>query len=153
MKVILREDVDNLGVAGNIVTVKDGFGRNYLIPKGLALLATQSAARKHDEEVRQAARKRAKMMDDATALSRELEKTEITIAMKVGEENRIFGTVTTQQITAELSKLGFDIDRRIISINEEIRVIGVYTASVRIHKDVTAQLKVRVEPTSEEDEA
>jgi len=152
MKVILREDVENLGVTGDIVTVKDGFGRNYLIPKGLALLATESATRRHNEEVRQAARKSAKMMEDATALASEIEKSEVTIAVKVGEENRIFGTVTTQQVSNALSKQGFEIDRRTISINEEIRVVGVYTASIRIHRDVTAQLKVRVEAIKEGEE-
>lgn len=148
MKVILQKDVDNLGEAGDVVTVKDGFGRNYLIPRGLARIATAGAVRQREEEVRQASRRIARETESAVGLAKELEKTEIVIAAKVGEENRIFGTVTTQQIAVELAKRGFEIDRRNIELSEDIRMIGVYTADVRLRKDVTAHVKVHVMPES-----
>ena len=148
MKLILLEDVDNLGEEGEIVDVKDGYGRNYLIPQGLARIATPGTVKARQEEMRQAARRRAKEREDAEGLARELESIEIPIMAKVGEENRIFGTVTSQQIAVELAKRGFDIDRRDIEMNEDIRMIGVYTATVKLAKGVEAQVKVRVMPES-----
>lgn len=146
MKVILKQDHEKLGAAGEVVNVKDGFGRNYLIPRGIAVLATPSRIKQYEEEVRQAARKRVQAREAAVAQQRELEKIEIPIMVKVGEENRIFGTVTTQQIAVELAKRGFEIDRRDISIDEDIRLVGVYTASVRVYEDVTASVKINVMP-------
>lgn len=148
MKVILIQDVDNLGEEGDVVTVKDGYGRNYLIPRGLARVATSGAVKARQEEMRQAARKKARAREDAERVARELENLEIPVTARVGEENRIFGTVTTQQLAVELAKRGFEIDRRDIELNEEIRMVGVYTATVKLYKDVTAQLKVRVMPDS-----
>jgi len=146
MQVILLQDVDNLGDEGDIVSVKDGYGRNYLIPQGMAHLATDGTIRARREEMRQQARKRAQMKEDAEEVKRQLENTEVLVLAKVGEENRIFGTVTSQQVAVKLAQEGFDIDRRDITIEEDIRVIGVYTAEVKLHSDVTAELKVRVEP-------
>lgn len=146
MQVILLKDVDNLGDEGDIVSVKDGYGRNYLIPQGMAHLATEGAIRARREEMKQQARKRAQMKDDAEEVKRQLESTEVLVLAKVGEENRIFGTVTSQQVAVKLAQEGFNIDRRDITIEEDIRVIGVYTAKVKLHSDVTADLKVRVEP-------
>ena len=149
MKVLLLENVDNLGETGDIINVKNGYGRNFLIPQKLALLATAGTIKRQEEEMRQASRKRNKLKDDATAQATELEKSEVVISVKVGEENRIFGTVTTQQIAVSLVALGFEIDRKAITINEEIRVIGVYSATVKLHKDISAQLKISVVPASE----
>jgi large subunit ribosomal protein L9 len=146
MQVILLRDIDNLGDEGDIVTVKDGYGRNYLIPQGIAQLATEGAVRARREERRQQARKRAQMQEDAKEMKKQLENTEVLVLAKVGEENRIFGTVTSQQVAVKLAQQGFNIDRRDITIDEDIRVIGVYTAQVKLHPDVTADLKVRVEP-------
>ena len=151
MNVILLEDVDKLGEEGEVVSVKNGYGRNYLIPRGLARLATQSAIRAHAEERRQAARKLAQKQENAEELARQLGETEILIPVKVGEENRIFGTVTSQQLAVELSKRGFEIDRKRISIAEDIRVIGVYTAEVKLHSEVSAEVKVRVVPEDQPD--
>lgn len=148
MKVILIKDVENLGEEGDIVTVKDGFGRNYLIPQGLARLATGGTIKARQEEMRQATRRRERERTGAEAIAKELENTEVVISVKVGEENRIFGTVTSQQLTVELNKRGFDIDRRNVEFEEEIRMVGVYTANVKLHKNVTAQVKVRVIPAS-----
>ncbi|HMB89242.1 MAG TPA: 50S ribosomal protein L9 [Rhodothermales bacterium] len=146
MKVILLQDVDNLGEEGEIVTVKPGYGRNYLIPKGQALIATKGAVKARHEEMRQQARKRAQAKDDAEALKQQIEQGEVVVEAKVGEENRIFGTVTSQQVAVKLALQGYNIDRRNIELLEDIRMIGVYTANVKLHSDVTAQLKVRVVP-------
>lgn len=146
MKVILLQDVENLGDEGEIVTVKAGYGRNYLIPKGWAQIATQGAVKARREEMRQQVRKRAQQRDQADLFKKEIEKVEVVVEARVGEENRIFGTVTPQQVALKLATQGFTIDRRHIRLNEDIRLIGVYTATVKLHADVEAELKVRVVP-------
>lgn len=146
MKVILLQDIENLGSEGDIATVKNGYGRNYLIPKGLALLATKGAVKARREEMNQQVRKRAQQKDAALEIKKQLENMEVVVQAKVGEENRIFGTVTSQQVAVKLAMSGFTIDRRNIQLTEDIRVIGVYTANVKVHADAVAQLKVRVEP-------
>lgn len=146
MKVILTQDLEKLGAEGDVVTVKDGFGRNYLIPRGLAVIATPGQIRQREEEIRQAARKRAQAREAAQAQKAELENLEIPIMAKVGEENRIFGTVTAQQVAVELAKRGFEIDRRDITLDEEIRLVGVYSASVKLYSDVVAQVRIQVMP-------
>ena len=146
MKVILLQDVENLGDEGDIVTVKAGYGRNYLIPQGWARIATAGAVKARREEMRQQVRKRAQQRDNADLLKKEIEKVEVVIEAKVGEENRIFGTVTPQQVALKLATQGFSIDRRHIKLNEDIRLIGVYTATVKLHAEVEAQLKLRVVP-------
>ena len=146
MKLILLQDVENLGEEGDIVTVKDGFGRNYLIPQRMARIATEGTVRQQEEIKRQRSRKVSKVREDAVEMKRQLDETKVTISARTGEENRIFGTVTSQQIADELSKQGFSIDRRSIELDEDIRMIGVYTATVRLHKDVEAKVKVEVVP-------
>ena len=148
MQVILLKDVDNLGDEGEIVNVKNGYGRNFLIPQGMALMATKGTIKAREEEERQTARKKAQKKKDAERVAKELENMEVVIAARVGEENRIFGTVTPQQLAIELAQRGFDIDRRRIEFTEDIRVIGVYTAKVKVHSDVTANVKVQVIPSS-----
>jgi large subunit ribosomal protein L9 len=150
MKIILLEDVDKLGSAGEVVTVKDGFGRNFLIPRKLAVVATRGAVKAREEEERQVSRKRTKQRDDALAVARDLTDVEVEIPARVGEENRIFGTVTAQQVATALEHQGFKVDRRRIELNEEIRLIGVYTATAKLFSDVSAQFKVRVVPLSDE---
>jgi large subunit ribosomal protein L9 len=153
MKVILLKEVENLGDEGEIVTVKNGYGRNYLIPKGLARLATANVVKAWKEERRQASRKLTKLKEDAENLARELAEMEVVIPARVGEENRIFGSVTAQQVVAALEKQGVQVDRRKVSLDEDIRLIGVYTATVKLHPEVTAQVKVRVVPEASEAEA
>ena len=153
MKVILKEDIPNLGDLGDVVTVKNGYGRNYLIPKKLAVQATPSTLKEHEEIMRQASRKLARRKEELVSLAAELEKAEVVVEAKVGEENRIFGTVTPTQVGVQLAAQGFDIDRRRIEITEEIKVIGVYTALVRLSSEISANVKVRVEPETEEAEA
>lgn len=146
MKVILKQDVATLGETGDIVNVKDGFGRNYLIPRGLAILATASNVKVVEEIRRQSAHRLERLVNDAKELAKQLGKTDIVIPARVGEENRIFGTVTTQQVADVLEKKGLEIDRRKIELHEEIRALGVYSATIKLHGDVTADVKIQVVP-------
>lgn len=148
MKVILKEDVERLGSAGDIVKVKSGYGRNFLIPRGLAVLATQRTIKEAEETLRQQAHKLDRVKNDAAALAARLEALDIVIPARVGEENRIFGTVTTQQVAEVLKTKGLEIDRRKIELEEEIRSLGVYPASIKLHADVVASVKVQVVPES-----
>lgn len=148
MKLILLQDIDNLGDEGEIVTVKPGYGRNYLIPQGKARMATPGAVKAWKEERKQASRKLEQKKEEAREQAREIENMEIVIAAKVGEENRIFGTVTSQQVAVELATRGVDVDRRNVEIDEDIRMIGVYSATIKVHPEVTAKLKIRVIPES-----
>lgn len=144
MKVLLLQDVEKLGTEGEIVTIRDGYGRNFLIPQGLARLATPGVVKSWQEERRQAARKLMQAKEDAQRLAAQLEGQEIIIRAKVGAENRIFGSVTAQQIALELATRGFQIERRRIDL-EDIRMLGVYTAHLKLHAEVHVELKVRVE--------
>ncbi|MEM0962653.1 MAG: 50S ribosomal protein L9 [Bacteroidota bacterium] len=146
MTIILTEDHDTLGLKGDVVEVKPGFGRNYLIPNGLAVVATPSAQKRYAEERRQAAHKIEAARDNAEALAGKLNGTEVVIPVKTGEENRIFGSVTTQQIADELTSLGFAVDRRKITMSEDVRTTGVYPATIRVHPEITAEVKVKVVP-------
>jgi large subunit ribosomal protein L9 len=148
MDVILKEDVEHLGEAGEIHEVADGYGRNYLIPQGLARVATDGAVRQLRDEQRQQARKQAAKKDEAEEVRQELEDMQVVFSAKVGEENRIFGTVTTQQVAVELSNRGFDVDRRDIELDEEIRYVGAYTATITLHPEVQATLDLQVIPES-----
>lgn len=149
MQVILLKNVDKLGEEGEVVEVKPGYGRNYLIPQGLARMATEGVLKQHREERRQQARKRAHKRESAEEVAEEIESIEVEIAARVGEGERIFGTVTTQQIAQELSKQGFDVDRRGIELHEDIRRLGVYHATVNLHGDVEADLTIQVVPEEE----
>ena len=146
MKVILRKDVDHLGYEGDVVDVKPGYGRNFLIPQGLARLATEGAMRAWEEERRQAARRLASEKGDAQRVADDLEDMVLLIPMRAGEDGRLFGTVTNQQLTVELAKHGFEMDRRNVTIEEEVRTTGTYYADVRVHPDVTARVKFEVSP-------
>jgi large subunit ribosomal protein L9 len=149
MKVILTEDHDTLGLKGDLVEVKPGYGRNFLIPRQLAVVATPSATKRYAEEQRQAAHKVEAARGNAEKLAERLDGAEVVIPVQTGEENRIFGSVTTQQIVDELKSQGFDIDRRKVSLAEDVRVTGVYPATVRLMPDVTAEVKVKVVPNEE----
>ncbi len=144
MKILLLQDVDNLGHKGDVVTVRDGYGRNYLIPGRMAVLASDSVVRHQKELVRQRARKIAREIGDAERVKEQLEAAKVIIAAKVGQENRIFGTVTPTQIAEALGQQGFRIDRKHIAPDEDIRMLGVYTVTVKVHKNVSASLKVEV---------
>ncbi len=149
MKVILIEDHDTLGIKGDVVDVKPGFGQNYLIPQQIAVVATPSALKRYEEERRQVAHKVEAARGNAEKLAEKLNDVEIIIPVQTGEDNRIFGSITTQQIADELKTKGFDIDRKKISMAEDVRVTGVYPATVRLHPEHTAEVKVKVVPNEE----
>lgn len=149
MKVILKQDVENLGASGDVVQVKNGYGRNFLIPRGLAVEATRGNLKSHQEVLRQTGHKLEKLRTDAAALAKRLSEIDLVIPARVGEANRIFGTVTTAQIAELLADRGLEIDRRKIQLSEDIRALGVYPATVRIHSDVVAEIKIRVVAESE----
>lgn len=144
MKVILRKNFDQLGQIGDIVEVKDGFARNFLIPRDIAYAAQKGNIKALEEEKKQLEKKKVKEQQAAEALSGELEKVSVTIPVKVGEEDKIFGTVTTQMIADSLKEKGFDIDKRKIEISEPIKTLGIYSVNVKLHPVVTAVVKTWV---------
>lgn len=145
MEVILKKDVENLGSANEIIQVKPGYGRNFLIPKGLAVLATPSMKKVVEENVRQRAHKEAKLEENAQALASKLEGLSLKIGAKAGESGKIFGSVNTIQLSEALAKKGFEIDRKNISIKEEpIKALGSYVAKVKIHKDIIQEINFEV---------
>jgi large subunit ribosomal protein L9 len=144
MEVILRKDHDKLGTVGTKVDVKDGYARNYLLPRGLAYMATDGALRALGEEKKQAERRSGKELKSNEKLAQELEKVSITIQMKVGEDEKLFGSVTSQMIADSLKEKGFEIDKRIIDLEEPIKALGIYNVSVKLHQNVTGKVKVWV---------
>lgn len=144
MKIILRNDYESLGKAGEIVTVKDGFARNFLIPKGVAVLATKSNIKRLEDELRLSVRQQEKDLHEAEALVKELEKLSVTATVAVGEEDRVFGSVTTQDIADLLKEKGFEVDKRKITLDEPIKALGVYTVPIKLHSEVEAKVRVWV---------
>ena len=151
MKVILKEDVEKLGEQGEIVDVADGYGRNYLIPNRKAVMATDGNVKQLKEERRQQRLKIQKRLEDAEELADRLSELDVEMPMTVGEENRIFGTVTTRQLAETLEDHGIDVDRRDITIHGDVRVLGTYTATIDVHPDVDAKLTFDVVPEEEEE--
>ena len=144
MKVILTEGLENLGQAGSVIVVKDGYARNYLIPRKLALVASKGNLNVYEELKRQKEARNTRSQREGVALSRKLEKAACTIPVAVGKEDQIFGSVTAQHISDQLVEQGFEIDRRWIELEEPIRSLGVYDVSVRLHAEVHATVKVWV---------
>ena len=145
MQVILKEDVANLGHTNDIVTVKPGYGRNYLIPKELAVLATPSARKVHAENMRQRAHKEEKIRNDATSIADQLNGLKITIGAKTSSTGKIFGSVNNIQIAEALSKEGFNIERKNIVIKEDhIKEVGTYSAVIKLHKDIKVTIEFEV---------
>jgi large subunit ribosomal protein L9 len=137
MEVILKKNVDKLGYANEIVKVKPGYGRNFLIPQGYAILATASAKKAHEEVMRQKAHKETKLAAEAQELASKLAESKVSIVTKAGENGKIFGSVNTVQLSEALKKAGFEIDRRSISIkNEPIKEVGTYQAEANLFKGV-----------------
>ena len=143
MEIILKEDVINLGYKNDIVKVKDGYGRNFLIPTGKAVIATTSAKKALAEEMKQRAHKLAKIKADAEELAQKLAPVSLTIATKVSATGAIYGSVGSIQIAEELAKLGFEIDRKIIVV-EAAKEVGSYTATVKLHKEVAVKIAYTV---------
>ena len=145
MEVILKKNVDKLGYTNEIVKVKPGYGRNFLIPQGYAILATASARKAHEEVMRQKAHKESKLLSEAQELAAKLETLTVSIATKAGENGKIFGSVNTVQLSEALKKAGFDIDRKSLKIKDEpIREIGTYEAEVNLHKGIKPIFKFEV---------
>lgn len=144
MQVILREDVDNLGRAGDLVNVAPGFARNFLIPKGLAVLATSRNKRQLEHDKRVIEQHTAKMVRNAEDVKAKLEQLSLTIAKQAGEEGKLFGSVTTREIADALKDEGLEVDKKKIRLDEAIKSLGVYTVEVRLTSDILAQLKLWV---------
>lgn len=144
MKVIIKKDYENLGKVGELVNVKDGFARNYLIPQGIAVLATEKNMKQLEEDQRMQERQQLKDKETAEALAEELANLSITAAVTVGEEDKVFGSVTTQMISDLLAEKGHKIDKRKIQLDEPIKTLGVYTVSIKLHNEVDAKVRVWV---------
>lgn len=145
MEVILKEDVANLGYKDDIVHVKDGYGRNFLIPQGKAVIAPESARKVLAEVLKQRAHKIAKIKEEAEALAEKMKGVSLTIGAKTSSTGTIFGSVTNIQIAEELAKLGFEVDRKIIRIKEDaVKEVGSYNATVRLHKEVSVEIPFEV---------
>jgi large subunit ribosomal protein L9 len=145
MEVILKKNVDNLGYVNEIVTVKPGYGRNFLIPQGYAVLATSSAKKAHAEVMKQKAHKESKILVEAQELGKKLEATAVKITTKAGEKGKIFGSINTIQLSEALKAEGLEIDRKSLKIKDEpIREVGSYEASANLHKEVQASFKFEV---------
>ncbi len=144
MKVILRQNFESLGSIGELVDVKDGYARNYLIPRGIAYAALKGNIQALEEEKKTAEKKIQQELSAAESLSAELEKVSVTIPVQVGEEDKIFGSVTTQMIADALKEKGYDIDRRKIEIEESIKSLGIYGINIKLHPKVSAKIKVWV---------
>jgi len=141
MELILKKDVDNLGFTDDLVTVKNGYGRNFLIPQGFAVLATPSAKKVLAETLKQRAHKEQKVIDDAQAQADKLNGLEIKIAAKSGEGDKLFGSVTNADLAASLEKAGVAIEKKYISIaGGSIKRLGQYEAKIRFHRNVIADL-------------
>lgn len=144
MKVILKENVTDLGYKDEVVEVKDGYGRNYLIPKGLAVIASNAALKQLAEDQKQRAHKIQKALEEAQAKAQALEGTKLTIGAKTSSTGTVFGSVNAIQIAEALQALGHDIDRKIISIKEPVKEVGLYKAVVKLHKDVAVEIEFEV---------
>jgi large subunit ribosomal protein L9 len=144
MEVILKQDVQGLGYKNDIVKVRPGYGNNFLIPNGLALIANDSNKRLVTENVRQAAHKAAKVKQDAEALAAKVGELTIELKTKAGESGKIFGAVTALQIADALKAKGFDIDRKRVILKENPKQLGTYKATLDLHKEVKHEIEVKV---------
>ena len=144
MKIILKEDIVNLGFKNDVVEVKNGYGRNYLIPQGKAILATPSALKVHAENLRQQAHKLAKVKADAEEAAKAFEGVSLTIPVKVSPTGTIYGSVGAAQVHEALLAAGHNVDRKIVSVHETIKTPGKYVGIVRLHKEVAVEIPFEV---------
>jgi len=144
MEIILREDVQHLGKVGDIVKVKDGYARNYLLPKGLAYPATEANKKKIAYEGERLAKQRAAEKSVAETEATRLADVQLTFSMKVGEEEKLYGSVTASDIQRKLEELGIHVDKRKIDLHEPIRALGDFQVGIKIHPDVRPQVRVTV---------
>jgi large subunit ribosomal protein L9 len=144
MEVILREDVDKLGTRGQLVKVTSGYARNYLLPKRLAVPATDANKKIVEQERQGHLRKEAKLVADAGDLAKMMSDVSVTISQKAGENDQLFGSVTAKDIVEALEQQGYTIDRRKVALDEPIRTLGEYKVTLRLHREVPAEITVRV---------
>ena len=145
MELILKNDVPNLGFKDDIVSVKNGYGRNFLIPKGLAVLATSSSKKILAENIKQREFKEKKLIDGAKKIAKKLEKLEIKIPAKSGKAGKLFGSISNTNLNDELTNVGFEFDKKIIKVQGgSIKRLGNYTASIRLHRDVINEITFEV---------
>ncbi|HAP36153.1 MAG TPA: 50S ribosomal protein L9 [Bacteroidetes bacterium] len=144
MKVILRQNYSQLGNIGDVVEVKNGFARNFLIPRSIAFRATEGNLKALEQEKIQLARKEEKVIQDSEKLAAQLGSVSLTITMKVGEDDKLFGAVTSQMIAESLTEKGYSIDKRIIELEEPIKTLGIFEVPVKLHSKVSAKVKVWV---------
>jgi len=144
MKVILRQNYSQLGNIGDVVEVKNGFARNFLIPRSIAFRATEGNLKALEQEKIQLARKEEKVIQDSEKLAAQLGSVSLTITMKVGEDDKLFGAVTSQMIAESLTEKGYSIDKRIIELEEPIKTLGIFEVPVKLHSKVSAKIKVWV---------
>ena len=147
MELILKKDVENLGYTDDIVSVKNGYGRNFLIPQGKAILATISAKKALTEKLKQSANKDKSAIEEANKILKKLEKLEITITAKVIEADKLFGSVTNSDICKKLVEEGFEIEKNSIILSSNIKKTGKYTAKIRLHREVKSELSFEVVST------
>jgi large subunit ribosomal protein L9 len=145
MKLILREDVYNLGKGGELVEVKPGYGRNYLIPRGLAVLANPKNIREVEHQKAVAAAKAAKLKASAEAVAKRLSDTPLSFKRKVGEQDKLYGSVTAMDLAEALAARGVEIDRRSIDLHEPLKSLGDFEVGVKLHSEVVGKVKVKVE--------
>lgn len=144
MDVILKEDILGLGYQNDVVQVKPGYGRNYLIPQGLAIIANDSNKKMLAENLKQAAHKAARVKEQAQELADSMGELELVIETKAGESGKIFGAVTTIQISDSLKGKGFEVDRKRISFKSDVKMVGDYTALIDLHKEVKKEISFKV---------
>jgi large subunit ribosomal protein L9 len=144
MKLILREDVYNLGKSGEVVTVKDGYARNYLLPRNLAMLASAANVRQLEHEKQVIELRQQKMKGAAEEQAKKMGEVSVKITRKVGDQDKLFGSVTALDIAEALAKAGHKVDRRLIHLPEPIKTVGQFEVELRLHRDVTSKIKVEV---------
>jgi large subunit ribosomal protein L9 len=151
MEIILREDVDKLGASGDVVEVADGYARNYLIPRGYAVRATESEKKRLRHEIEKAKKRKAEKTEQAQKLKAQLEDERFIFPVKAGEEGKLFGSVTTKDIAEKASEDGYDIDKRNISLEDNIKELGVHKVPVKLFDDIYANLIIEVVEAKEEE--
>lgn len=146
MDIILKEDIIGLGYKDDVLTVKDGYGRNYLIPQGKAIVATESAKKVLSENLKQRAHKLAKIKQEAEGMAEKLQELSLVVGAKTSSTGKIFGSVSNIQISEALNKEGYDVDRKLISIKDAVKEVGKYTATLKLHKEVSVEVAFEVVP-------
>ena len=144
MKVLLKSDVPKIGKKGELLEVKEGYARNFLIPNGLAVEASGGTMKQYEEEKKAVERRKEKEKEAAQALSAKIKGITITLRHKAGEEGRLFGSITSAEVAEALKQKGFDIDKKHVILDEPIRLVGTHEVKVKLHTDVTATLNVEV---------